>query len=281
VGLSATAIVLVLVLVLGLGLRRAAAEPTVEVTGDAPFAPDELVAALAVRVGERDVRVHITPTASGVIVAIAGASRVVPLAGARGPAAARLVALAASDLVLVDLATPPSAAPGEAAVSEPVAAVTGGVVAPARERTTVAITGSAAGGWDGTLAGVTVSLAVPRGRWLVAADLGGVALSDRDLDLVGAVIRVGGGRRFGWLDVRAGAIAAPISVGAGAGDRTVLFGAGASAWARLRLGGSVRAVLAGGVDAFATRSEYRMNDAAIGATPWIAPWVAAGLEVVP
>src|SRR5689334_774192 len=82
----------------------AAAQPAVTIDGDAPFSAEELSAALAVRVP--DVRVEISATAGGVIVSIGGSSRVVELGGARGEAAARLVALAASDLVLVDLATP-------------------------------------------------------------------------------------------------------------------------------------------------------------------------------
>lgn len=249
--------------------RLATAEPVVELAGDTAFDAAQLTAALAVRVGPRDVRVRVTPTTEGVIVEIGGAARVVPLDGARGEAAARLVALAASDLVLVDLATPPTTPPGESPL------------APPRDPFTVAITGAATSGWDGVLGGVTAHLTLPRGAWLGVLDLGGVTLVDSDLDLTGAIVRVGAGRRLGWLDVRVGATAVPISVAGGDGDRTILFGGGASAFVRLPLARGLHAILAGGVDAFATRTEYTMDSVVTAATPWIAPWLGAGLELAP
>jgi hypothetical protein len=258
-----------LIAVLVCAPRIAAADPHVELTGETAFDAAQLTAALAVRVGPRDVRVQVTPTTDGVIVAIGGSARIVPLGAARGEAAARLVALAASDLVLDDLATPPTTAPGESPR------------APRSDPFTVAVTGAAASGWNGVLGGVTAHLTLPRGPWLGVLDVGGVTLVDGDLDLTGAVIRVGAGRRLGWLDVRAGATAVPISVagGGGEGDRTVLLGGGASAFVRLPLAHGLRAVLAGGVDVFATRTEYMINGSPTGSTPWIAPWLGAGLEL--
>jgi hypothetical protein len=37
-------------------------------------------------------------------------------------------------------------------------------------------------------------------------------------------------------------------------------------------------IVAGGVDAFATRSEYHADNMPLFATPWIAPWIEAGAE---
>jgi hypothetical protein len=257
--------------------RIAAAQPVVELAGETVFDAGELATALAVRVGPRAVHVRVTPTDDGVIVEIGGAARAVPLGEARGEAAARLVALAASDLVLDDLATPPTTAPGEAP-RDTGAAVDG---QPPRAPTTIAITGAAASGWNGVLGGVTAHLTVPRGAWLGVADVGGVTLVDGAVDLTGAIVRLGAGRRLGWLDVRAGATLVPITVSAGAGDRTVLFGGGASVFVRLPLARGLRAVFAGGVDVFATRTEYTMEGSPTAATPWIAPWLGAGLELAP
>jgi hypothetical protein len=245
----------------------AAAQPAVTIDGDAPFTAEELSAALAVRVPDAS-RVEITSTAGGVIVSIGGSSRVVELGDARGEAAARLVALAASDLVLVDLATPPVSAPGA------VAAKTG------PDPTTVALTGGAASGWDGLLGGVTLHLTMPHGGWLIGVDAGGVTLVDSAFDLTGAVVRVGVGRRLGWLDVKVGAMAVPISVSEGAGDRTVLFGGSASAYLRVPVEG-LHLVFGFGLDAFATRTEYEMTGLPAAATPWVAPWLEAGVELVP
>src|SRR5262245_6447455 len=190
------------------GPAVAVASPAVELTGDAPFDRDQLVAALAVRMPARDVTVHVMQTADGVIVAVGGNARVVALDGQRGEAAARLVALAASDLVLDDLAIAPTAAPGD--VPERPLAPT----SPRRGPTTVGIVGGAAGGWDGVLGGITLDVAVRRGAWITAIDVGAVALIDAPIDLTGAVIRLGVGRNVGWLDVRLSATAVPILVSA-------------------------------------------------------------------
>lgn len=102
---------------------------------------------------------------------------------------------------------------------------------------------------------------------------------DGSFDLTGAVVRVGVGRRTGMVDLRAGATAVPISVSDGAGDRTILLGGTAGAYLRVPVAG-VHVVLAAGVDGFATRTEYTMGGMTM-ATPWIAPWLEAGVELVP
>ena len=104
-----------LLLVMALG-ATARADVTVEVAGGAPFTPDELRAALRVRLGGRPAHVTVHTTDDGVAIATGGGERDVPLAGRAGPDAARLVALVAVDLLLPDLATPPAL---EAAMPEP------------------------------------------------------------------------------------------------------------------------------------------------------------------
>jgi hypothetical protein len=273
------------------GTSTAAARPViVELDGAAPFDAAQLTAALEVRLagasgaGEAPIRVVVQSAPGGVVVAIGGAERTVALAGHDGTAAARLVALAASDLVLDDLAVlPVLAAPSVLPPS-----VSLSVVAPPpraedkKPSTTVGILGGAAA-WDGdgVLGGITVDIAVPRGAWLATLDLGGATLIDGPIHVAGAVIRGAGGRRIGPLDLRAGVTLVPLSVSDGDGDRTVLVGAGASARLRLAIGDGTHLVIGGGLDAFATRTAYTMNGAAVGTTPWWSPWLAAGVELTP
>jgi hypothetical protein len=73
----------------------------------------------------------------------------------------------------------------------------------------------------------------------------------------------------------------PLTVGDGAGDATVLVGAGTSVRLRAPIGLGVDAVLAGGIDLFATRTTYVLDGMPVLTTPRIAPWLAAGFEVAP
>src|SRR5262249_56240929 len=110
--------------------------------------------------------------------------------------------------------------------------------------------------------------------------VGGDALGGGGVQLEGVMVRLGGGYRGDGYELRAGATIAPIDVSDGVGDRTVLVGANASARLRLPLGDRTHLVLAAGADAFATRTEYRMTTGTT-ATPWLAPWLATGIEVTP
>src|SRR5688572_20509547 len=110
-------------LVIGLGIvcTAAAAQAeraiAVDVAPAAPFDAEELRRAIRVRLAPdgEPVHVRVTVIASGLEVAArtggegAIAGRPVDVAGLHGAAAARLVALAASDLLLDDLATLPEA----------------------------------------------------------------------------------------------------------------------------------------------------------------------------
>jgi hypothetical protein len=126
-----------------------------------------------------------------------------------------------------------------------------------------------------------VDVATSSGTWLVAAEAGAATLVGGPLRLTAATLRIGGGARVGPMELRAAAAFVPLLVDDGAGDRTVLLGAGASARLRVPLGWSVRGVLACGVDLFATRTAYVFEHMSVLTTPRASPWIATGLEVTP
>lgn len=241
--------------------RRAAADRAIVVDAPgAPFEGRELAEALRVRVAADGAPLHVrvTTTPAGVRIEARGGTRDVELAGLHGAAAARLVALAASDLLLDDLATPPSSV-------EPPAA-------------TVGVLGSGAL-WDGTVGGLSIDLAIPEGGWLATAEIGAGTAIAGNVRLVSGVARLGPGVRFGMIELRVGATLVPVLVATGAGDRTVLVGGGASARLRVPVGEQVRAVLAVGADAFATTTHYALDGMTVLTTPTFAPWLALGMEV--
>jgi hypothetical protein len=247
--------------VLGLG-RGAAAERAIVVdAADAPFAAAELAAAIRVRVPLAGPPLHVRVTAidGGVHVAADGGARDVELGDRRGVDAARLVALAANDLM----------------IDQPIAVEAG---QPPRARSTALDVLAGAASWNGVLAGIAVEVAIPQGAWQISADLGGGALLRGPVQLADAEARVGLGRLIGPLELRVEAIAEPLFVSTGAGDITALLGASASVRARIPLG-DVRVVLAAGGDAFATQTEYRVAGAEVLTTPRIAPWLRVGVEV--
>jgi hypothetical protein len=235
-----------------------------DVPAGAPFDAAELTAAIRLRLppGGPVVRIRVVPTADGVRIEARGNARDVALRGSTGPAAARLVALAASDLLLDDLAAAP----------EPTAA-------PHPALTIGALGGVAA--WHYTLASLGVDVAVARDSWLLAIEAGGGALIDGPLHLTAGVIRLGCGTRIGALELRAGATVMPLAVANGSGDATVLAGGGTSARLRAQLGAGLRAVIGGGVDVFATRTTYMIGGAPVMTTPRSALWLALGVEVTP
>lgn len=263
-----------------IGLVLSAAQPAsaersivADVAATAPFDARELTAALRVRL-VRDgapVTVRVLATPAGVRVEVSSTegaivrqgARDVALDGLRGPTAARLVALAADDLMLEDLAMPPAEARSVAAASHTIGAL------------------GAAAAWDGPLGGVTFDVARARGPWVVALDVGGATLVGGAIGLNAAVIRFSAGLRASWFELRAGATFAPLIVSDGAGDRTVLVGGGASARLRVPLGDGLHAVFAAGGDVFATRTQYLVGGMPALATPRVAPWFGAGLEVSP
>jgi hypothetical protein len=248
-------------IVLAAGPATAERVIAVDVTG-APFDGRELAAAIRMRLPAQGtpVQVRVLATPGGVRVEARGGVRDVALDGLDGPTAARLVALAANDLLLDDLATPPAAA--------------------AADELTIGVVGAVAG-WDGMLGGVTADVVLPRGWWLAAIEVGGGELVAGRIDLETAVIRASVGMRTGMFELRAGVTGAPVIVSSGGGDRTVLVGGGASARLRIPIAARVRAVLAGGLDVFATHTEYLVGGMPAMATPRAAPWFAVGMELTP
>ena len=224
----------------------------------APFSADDLVAALRVRLpaAGAPVAVHVSAAAGGrVTVAIGDTARDVELAGRSGPDAARLVALEIVDLAFDDLAVVPHADPPR--------------------ELAVAVLGSATA-WTSTLAGGNLDIALSRGRWLGALEVAGVERVSGDLGITSVPVRLSGGLRFEQLELRAGAVIAPVWVSNGAGDQTMLLGATASA--RMHVG--ARLIVAVGLDAYGTQTKYELGMTTV-TTPWIAPWIAAGMELVP
>ena len=244
----------------------------VEVTFAAPFDAEELREALRMRLPADGpgVAVRVTLTPTGIQVETPDGVREIDVEGLRGAAAARLVALAASDLLLDDLATAPVSAP----------AVTARREVPARAGTSLGVLGGVAG-WGRMLGGATLDVTMPRGAGVLAFRGGGSTLLGAGIDLTAALARVGGGLRLGMMELRGSVVLAPVFVSHGVGDATVLVGGGASIRLRVPVASRVHAVLGAGLDAFATRTEYRLAGMSALTTPRFAPWFGAGMEVAP
>jgi hypothetical protein len=276
----------------------------VHVVGALPFSRDELVAALRARLGPDAgttvavaMTVTVTATADGAIIASGGRERSVSLGHSDGPAAARLVALEAIDLLATDAATslPPVAAP-PASPAAPAHVVVASrepdvdtivELAPARpaDRSGTMLLGTAAlwGSTGGAIAGGSIDMTpfaildVP-----ISVEIGGGQLvggSLRQLDA--ATFRVSAGVRLSALELRGGVTIMPIVVGDGGGDFTALVGANASARVHIPLDRAMSLVLAAGLDVYADETRYTQYPMATVTTPWLAPWFAGGLEIRP
>jgi hypothetical protein len=233
-----------------------------KVDAEAPFDAPALTSALRARLPDGDaVQLRISTTFEGVRIETRGTTRDVALRGLAGDAAARLVALATADLLVdaVDLEPPPLAS---------------------RRPMTIGVLGTAAA-WGHTFGALGVDVALPRGSYLIAIEAGAGTLVDGPIRLTAGMLRAGLGLRGGPFEVRIGALAAPMMVSNGDGDSTILGGAGASGRIRLPLVGGLHAILAAGVDVFATRTTYVVDGMTALTTPRIAPWGAIGIEVAP
>lgn len=261
---------IVAALVVTCAARRAQAERSIEVDEPpgAAFAPQELAAAIRVRIASEGspVRIRVTPTATGVRIETRGEARDVELGELRGADAARMVALVANDLLVDDLAA-----------LAPPAIVRHGEVRTASSPVELGVLGGVSG-WNGTLGGLALDLAIPRGAWAITVEAGGGVLVNSTLHVLAGNVRIAPAVRLDGFELRAGATLSPLLVTNGAGDQTVLAGGNASVRMRIGLTSATHAVLAAGVDAYATHTRYQLAAMTI-ATPWIAPWVSAGIEV--
>jgi len=272
-------------------IARADAAPRalqVDIAPGVPVQPGELATALQVRLAPgRALAVRVTPVRDGAVAVAVGDTatdrgREVAIGTLAGADAARLIALAVADLALDDLAMAPPPTDAVAAVD---ARATPSLVAAPHGQLSVALVGTASA-WSAPLVGGGLDAVYARGApgrlgWLgfLEADGGGLASGALHLDAVTA--RAGVGVRWAAVDVRAGITAMPVWVSNGGGDQTVLWGGNLAARLRLPLTAAVRGVLAVGADAFATRSVYTIAATAVVSTPWLAPYVAVGVEVTP
>jgi hypothetical protein len=257
---------IVAALVVTCAVRRAQAERAIvvdEAPGLTPFGAQELAAAIRVRIAPdgSPVRIRITSTATGVRIETRGETREVELGELRGADAARMVALVANDLLVDDLAVHAPPLELQARHAAPELGLLGGI-----------------SGWDGMLGGLTLDLAVPRDAWVMTFEAGGGVLVASTLHVLAGVVRIDPALRIDGFELRAGVTLAPLLVTSGLGDQTVLAGGNASVRMRLAVTAGVHAVLAAGVDAYATRTHYQIDTMTV-ATPWFAPWLGAGIEV--
>lgn len=240
--------------------RAHAERPVRVVANGAPFAAEDLATALRVRlpVDGSPVDVNVIASVGDLLtVSIGDASRQVALEGRSGPTAARLVALAIVDLALEDLAEVPRDEP------------------PPPRSFAVTMVGSASA-WTGVLAGGSAELAVRRGGWVGALEIGAGQEVTGELHVTTIPVRLTGGIRIDRFELRGGVELVSSWVSDGLGDQLTMFGLAATA--RLHLGG--RFVLAAGADAYTTQTTYMLGATRI-TTPWIAPWVGVGVELLP
>lgn len=268
-------------LALALAVTGAAhAERAIRVSGaaDSPFAPDELVAALRVRIPDRGpaVEVRVTAVAADrVTVAIGDHEQAVEVGTRRGADAARLVALAIADTA--DDVGPdyPTSAPGTIGAVDR----TDPAMASAEHGWELEVGGAGtARVWNSILAGATGEIAVIHGSWLGAVELAGDRTVSGALSLSGVAVRAEGGVRSGAFELRAGAIVAPTQEHDGLGDSTILAGATGSIRVRGSIAHAVAIVFAAGLDAYATQTTYVLGNRTYQ-TPWVAPWIGLGTEV--
>jgi hypothetical protein len=261
-----------------------------------PFAPEELVDAVALRLGvaaqgERAApRVRVRADGDGVLITVGECApdevckeRHVALGGLEGTAAARRVALAAIDLVRAE-ALPPARPPD--------------VKPPRFELTALPAlaAGSNLGAEPSLSAGARLAGAGTLGAsWRLVRDLrlaielgysGGPAatVDGAAVSLHQLPARAGLGWRVAWpavaLEARLSAVVAGYWLVGAAARSGTLGGASAALWLTAPTGTRVRATVALGVDAFANRDRFTVHGQLALATERVAVWLGAGLSAV-
>jgi hypothetical protein len=244
-----------------------------------PFTTEQLEQALASRVGDSSIaRLTVTAHGEGAAdIAAGGLTRVVPFGDRTGYAAARVVALAIYDLLLVE-ATPPALARlddrANAVLARPMVQL-------------AALAGAMKGAGTAQPLGLALSVAltwpvsdrlcgrVSAGSWWVPEG----EPTPANAGLQAWPLRISAGLRRGGVDLVAGPIVMPYVLSGTVHTRGVVAGAGASADAGLRVSRGMRLVASGGLDVFANRVEVRNNREPIFSTPRVALSVALGLAI--
>lgn len=270
--------------------------------GPLPFTNAELEQALLARLltppdetgALRPTRVE--PAGPGAVrVQVGARSRVVALGGRTGAAAARVVALVIAELV--------SAAPDASAASAPVPAVSPPLAPPPRAAEAavpsatprgraavprVCLTGGVAKGVGDQelLAGtLDADLVMPigRSRLRIAPSVGLVITPTRnpgtfdEVSFVGAALRLLGGAAIGPVDLLAGPLLSPYSIGGATPHDGLLFGGEAMARVAAPLAARLWLVAATRADGYANRVRVHWADGRAYATPRLSIAIDVGL----
>ena len=240
----------------------------VEVNGDATFTRADLEAVVSARTtlareSTPDVLVVvITLVGDRAVLEAAGKVQRVDLGGRAGLAAARLLAIAVTDL-MADLPTVPT----------PRAQ---------RERAMVAIWPSAAASGDDlepTFLGGSLDLSVPVGGWRAALTVSGLRSFEVEpgTSLDALVARAAWGRRFGPLELRGGPLLTVYQAHGGQGHSGTLLGGAAAALLAAHVAGGVVLVVSVGLDGYAQRASFVVDGRSVMATPRVQAWAGLGL----
>lgn len=243
-----------------------------QAVGELPFSLDELQGALALRTTQR-IEATVRSDGRGVRVSLRGRERQVLLDGETGEPAARLVAFA-----ILDLAGTAPAPPEAEALVPPV--VEKRVVAPVVARELAWSIGAWGSGGSRQEAGLEASIGIAGPLRIVVAGGSGLARGDRVMttELVRRAfpLRAGIAARFGFIEVRASALALVERAEVQRSSTDIMLGGGAAiAWVR-PLGSATVLVGAGG-DAFASTIEYRIGGTPLVTTDRFAWWAGLGI----
>ena len=261
-------------------------EGQVVCTGPLPFSAEQLQEALVARwhlLGRAAV-VGVRAERGRTLVRVGAAEREVDLGGRAGEEAARLVAVIALDLAQdggsFAVSRSPAASVSASAPSESERA------APRQSRRAFRAALSVLSPFDqsGVIARVEPTLGaafdVARGFGaFVTAGFRRASTGDAGTSVVlqELPVRAGAAFRLPWLELRAGGLARSRFVEGPRSYRDVAWGAAVSVATRLALSPSVALELAGGFDIFRTRMVFAVNEDVFLTTPWLSPWLGAGL----
>jgi hypothetical protein len=282
-----------LVLAMMVAAAPAAARAEVVVGEGVPFTAAELEDALAARTdGAAPLDVQVSAdSAEQLRLTTPGGTWEVAVGGARGPSAARLVALFVIEPAAAPAIAPPSGAPETFA---PIAVGRGVTVdAPRSVSRTWWVTfgtGAARGAQSDDLVAVAASLelATARGPWLAAVEISLQASQPSDAGAGEPVrttltqVRAAGGVRVGSVELLAGPIAGTIFLDNVPSRRSAtMLGVGTAARWRHVLGDGRWSLQGGvGVDGYRHRIVVSADDQRIASTPRVALSAIAGLSVV-